>query len=370
MSLDLVALVGRFAGVRACVVGETMLDSYVTGTTNRLTREAPAPVVDVVSRLDAPGGAANTAANVASLGAVPALVSVVGMDPEGDRVVRAMRARRVPVRHVRRLARRATLTKQRVIAGPQMLARVDSGDTSPLDAATCSALAADLEALLDASGVVIVSDYGYGVVCGEIMEVLGRWRRDRSGILVVDARDPGRYRDLHPSMVKPNYAEALRLLGASPNQPPADRAELVAQEGQRLCELTGARTVAVTLDTEGALVIEDDGTTYRTYAEAAPFSRAAGAGDTFTAAFALALAVGAEPGGAAEIASAASRLVVRREGTTTCSSDELRTILSMAPRSSIGRSRERSCGPSGRRADGSSSRTAASTSSIAAMCPT
>jgi D-beta-D-heptose 7-phosphate kinase/D-beta-D-heptose 1-phosphate adenosyltransferase len=159
------------------------------------------------------------------------------------------------------------------------------------------------------------------------MEVLADWRRGGSGTLVVDARDPGRYRDLRPTMVKPNYGEALRLLGVSPSQPPGDRAELVAREGQRLCELSGARTVAVTLDTEGAIAIEDDGTMYRTYAEAAPFSRAAGAGDTFTAAFALALAAGADPGAAAEIASAASRLVVRRDGTTTCSSDELRTIL-------------------------------------------
>jgi len=327
MTLDLIELVGRFADLRVCVVGEAMLDTYVTGTTTRLTREAPAPVVDVVSCVDAPGGAANTAANVAALGATPTLVSAVGTDTEGERLLRSMRQRGVATRHVQRMQGRSTLTKLRVIAGPQMLARVDSGDTSALDEATSARLAADLDGQLAASDVVIVSDYGYGVLAAPILDVLRRWREATSRILVVDAREPARYHDLRPTLVKPNHIEALRLLGRPESPSVSDRVEPIASEGPRLCELTGARIVAVTLDTEGAVVIEDDGTIYRTYAEPAPHSRAAGAGDTFTAAFALSLAAGAEPGAAAEVASAASRLVVRREGTTTCSIDDLRAIL-------------------------------------------
>ena len=320
-------LVERFEGMGVCVLGEAMLDTYLRGTSTRLSREAPAPVVDIGDELDAPGGAANTAANVAALGGQPALVSAVGTDAEGERLLAAIRRRGIATDHIQQVPGRATLSKQRVLAGPQMLLRIDRGDTGALDRASSQRLERHLHDLLGRADVVIVSDYGYGTVTDDLLATLRRWRADRRAILVVDARDGTRYRGLRPTLIKPNHSEALRLLDGMPLADGGDRAGIIAQHGRRLCRVTGAGVVAVTLDREGALVIEADGTTYRTYAEPAPDSRAAGAGDTYTAAFALSLAAGADVHVAAEIASAACRIVVRRDGTTTCSADELRATL-------------------------------------------
>jgi D-beta-D-heptose 7-phosphate kinase/D-beta-D-heptose 1-phosphate adenosyltransferase len=121
--------------------------------------------------------------------------------------------------------------------------------------------------------------------------------------------------------VKPNFRQALGLLGASDRGGP--RPELIAAEGERILAETGARIAAVTLDSEGALVLERGRDPYRTYARREADSRSMGAGDTFAAALALALAAGADTPGAAELASAAAGVVVAKEATACCASDEL-----------------------------------------------
>ncbi len=124
--------------------------------------------------------------------------------------------------------------------------------------------------------------------------------------------------------VKPNYDETLRLLGGRAAARGAARAEMMARHGERLLDITGAQIAAVTLDTEGALFFERGRAPYRTYARPGDHTRAAGAGDTFASALALALAAGGDVAASAEIASAAAATVVAKEGTATCSLGELR----------------------------------------------
>jgi len=125
--------------------------------------------------------------------------------------------------------------------------------------------------------------------------------------------------------VKPNFRQALALLGAEPGN--AARVQLVADEGERLLERTGAPIVAVTLDREGAVVLERGRPAYRTYARRSAESRAMGAGDTWATAFALALAAGAHTPAAAELASAAADVVVVKDGTALCTAEDLRARL-------------------------------------------
>ncbi|MFL5754935.1 MAG: D-glycero-beta-D-manno-heptose 1-phosphate adenylyltransferase [Chloroflexota bacterium] len=319
-----------FRGLRVVVVGEAILDGYLSGAAERLSREAPVPIVALRERVDAPGGAANTAVNLAALGAEVDLLTVVGRDAEGERLTAGLEAAGVSTSHVVRHPDRTTLAKQRVSAAGQMLLRFDSGSTDPLDAATEDALIDRLNALAPAADAIVVSDYDYGIVTDRILAVLAELQRQDPHVLVVDARDLRRYRRVGATAAKPNYSEACSLLGLREDQDARRRAHQIGTSGARLLELTGARVCAVTLDTDGAFVFEAGQEPYRTYATAHPNSRCAGAGDTFVAALTLALAGGGSGPVAGEIASAAAAVVVVKDGTSTCTSTELEAELSAA----------------------------------------
>ena len=328
MALALPDLIDRFAGKRITVVGDAMLDTYLGGAAERLSREAPVPIVSVDQREHAPGGAANTAANVASLGGSARLVTVVGDDDEG-RLLRAELERRgIDTRGIVEAPGRRTLSKTRVSGQDHMFVRFDDGSTEPVDAGTRSRLVAALRIAADASDAILVSDYGYGVMSPAVVGTLAEIRATSPVIVVVDAKDARRYRDLRPTAVKPNYDEAIRLLGEPRATDRRRRALQVTAGAEKLLEATGSDVVAVTLDTDGALVIERGLAPHRTYAHPAVQSRAAGAGDTFISALTLALAAEAPVTHAAELASAAAAVVVGKAGTAACTATELREFLS------------------------------------------
>jgi D-beta-D-heptose 7-phosphate kinase/D-beta-D-heptose 1-phosphate adenosyltransferase len=329
MIADLSSRIRDFRSVRALVIGEAMLDSYLAGDAHRLSREAPVPIVTVTGRADAPGGAANTAVNVAALGALATLVSVVGDDDEADRLHTALDEAGVDRRNVVASAARTTLAKERILAGEQMLVRVDSGTTEPLDVVTEDRLIERLEATYPAAHVVIVSDYDYGVVTPRVLAALRDLQASARTPLIVDARDLRRYRRLDVAAVKPNYAEAVRLLGAPDRRGTRLRAAQIAENGDRLLELTGASIVAVTLDAYGVLVFERDSPPYRTYCRPRTDAQAAGGGYTFVATLALALPSGATTPEAAELASTASAVVVGKRGTATCTAQDLLDAVSL-----------------------------------------
>jgi D-beta-D-heptose 7-phosphate kinase/D-beta-D-heptose 1-phosphate adenosyltransferase len=324
------ALVDRFADLSVLVVGEAMLDVYLHGRSQRLCREAPVPIVAVEGRWDAPGGAANTAVNARHLGAAVTLLSLVGADDEGRRLRAALEARGVRTEHVVVDPGRRTLTKQRVLAGSHLLLRFDEGSTEAPPPRCQRELGSRLRRLFAEQQAVIVSDYGYGVCTGRVISDLAAAQARSPRVVVVDSKTLLAYRDVGPTAVKPNGDEALALLGAG--RRPADsrlRLELIAREGGRLLDLTGAQVAAVTLDADGALVFERGRPPYRTYAEPTDHGRAVGAGDTFACALALALAAGGDVPAAAEVASAAAAVVVGRQGTATCSAAELRARLAL-----------------------------------------
>ncbi|MFL5642714.1 MAG: bifunctional heptose 7-phosphate kinase/heptose 1-phosphate adenyltransferase, partial [Chloroflexota bacterium] len=168
MSRALLEAIDSMAGRRVLVVGEAMLDSYLIGSSTRLSREAPVPVVAVDDRIDAAGGAANSAANLRALGARVEFLSVIGTDDEADRLRAALRQARVPDHDVLSAPDRRTLAKQRVLAGDQMLVRFDSGTTGPLPAAIEDEFISRLRDAIRDVDAVLVSDYGYGIFGGRV----------------------------------------------------------------------------------------------------------------------------------------------------------------------------------------------------------
>jgi len=328
MTTRLVECLRAFAGCRVLVIGEAMLDSYVRGTADRLSREAPVPIVTLRERVDAPGGGGNTAVNVAALGGRPMFVSACGHDADGDRLIAALEAYGVPTRDVLAGAERTTLAKERVLADGQMVVRLDSGSQAAVDAETEDELIKRLSAAHAVADAVIVSDYDYGIVTARILTVLAELQAARPLPLVVDARDPSRYRKLAITAVKPNYGEAIRLLGQRELRGTDARVHQIGTDGDRLLDVTGAQIVAVTVDTDGAFVFERGHPPYRTYSRPHSHSRAAGAGDTFVAALTLAIATGAATPEAAELASAAAGVVVAQDGTTACTARALEESIS------------------------------------------
>jgi D-beta-D-heptose 7-phosphate kinase/D-beta-D-heptose 1-phosphate adenosyltransferase len=328
MNTDVARLVTACAGLKTLVIGDAILDGYVEGDTKGLCREAPVPIIAVSRRIYAPGGAANAAANAASLGSEVTLVSLMGDDRDGDHLCRLLQQHGVLTDRVLRRRIGGTLVKHRILSSGHMMVRCDEGLEKPPDEAEEQQLIRRVIDLAPCFDVVIVWDYGYGVLTPLVIKALADVHRRSPRILVVDSRYRlASFRDIGVTAVKPNYDEVLRLVGEeerSPRRP----VEWLASAGDRILALTGAEIAAVTLDLDGALLFERGRAPYRTYAHSAPHTCATGAGDTFISALALALAAGAHTPTAAEFASAAAAVVVAKGGTAVCSGQDVREFIS------------------------------------------
>ena len=335
MKPDLIKLLDAIANLNVIVIGEAMLDGYLEGYSDRLCPEAPVPIVTVTNRLYVPGGAANTAVNVRSLGGRVTFISVIGDDWEGDKLQLALSERDVSTKHIFIQLNRQTLTKQRVTASSQILVRFDSGTTNPIDAHTEQVLIDELERTFPECDAAIVSDYGYGILTEKVIDALAKLQRRYQRILVVDSKNLTAYRHLDLTAVKPNYDQVLQLLAIPPNPPllrqnkgGISRAEQITPYAEKLLDLTGAKIAAVTLDAEGAIIFEHNLPPHRTYTQPTIPARTTGAADTFSCALALALAAGAATPEAADFASAAAAVAISIDGTTACSAEELQQFLS------------------------------------------
>ena len=324
MDTTLLEVIRNYSKVKVLVIGEAMLDSYLGGFSERLCREAPVPVVSVTDRDYVPGGAANTAVNIRSLGAEVEFLSVLGDDPEGSLLQSALEERRVSTGQIIVSPGRRTLAKQRVLSGAQMLVRFDQGDTDPPEPAVEKEMIRRIEKALPGVDAVIISDYDYGILTPKIIRALARFQSRHPRLFVVDSKRLEIYREIKPTAVKPNYNEATQLLGLQSCKNLDDRVEQMTKHGRKILDLTRAQIAALTMDQHGALIFErGDGPPYRTYAKSEPNSRAAGAGDTYVSALTLSLAAGAHVENAAELASAAASIVVSKEGTAACQAEEL-----------------------------------------------
>jgi D-beta-D-heptose 7-phosphate kinase/D-beta-D-heptose 1-phosphate adenosyltransferase len=321
------AVLERFEGLRILVLGDAMLDRYLRGTADRLCREAPVPIVGLTSVTEAAGGAANVAANLASLGAGAVLLSAIGDDPEGEALLRCLLEAGANARRVEVESGRRTLAKQRVLAGSQLLLRFDQGDTHDVAHATETSLLRSLEAEYPACDAIVISDYAYGVMTPALLSKLESLHAARPKPVYIDAKDLPRYASLRPTAVKPNYAEALALAGGTPSSTTPERLRQVQASASGILNATGAEMALITLDLDGCVLVSHDGTAHMACARPMTSARGAGAGDACLAAFAAAHTAGAEPDLASDIAALAAALAVSRDGTALCDIVALRTAL-------------------------------------------
>lgn len=314
------------------VAGDVILDRWWTGGSTRLSREAPAPVVDVVDRVDAPGGAGNTALNLAALGARVRLVGVTGDDEAGERVRELLADAGVDTTGLVRDPTSATVTKTRIVADDQVLVRIDDGTPPALSPRLDGELATAFRRARLGADAVLVCDYGAEFLLGAVREHLeGEARTPDRPLTVVDAHDLTRWAGAAPHVVTPNEAEAALLLrhSRSWSGTGAGRAVSFVAATEQLLELSGASAVVVTLDRDGTVALRRDHDPFATHAHPAAEKFASGAGDTFTATLTAALSCGAPLESATALAQHAADVVVGRFGTAVCNSGDLAARVSV-----------------------------------------
>ncbi|MBX6342716.1 MAG: bifunctional hydroxymethylpyrimidine kinase/phosphomethylpyrimidine kinase, partial [Thermomicrobiaceae bacterium] len=294
-------IVRRFRRLRALVLGDAMLDSYLEGTAARLCTEGPVPVVRKTAEERAPGGAANTAANLRALGAEVAFVGLVGRDVAGALLRKALRERGVDDAWLVEDGSVTTLHKLRILADGQYVVRFDEGETRDCAPEAREALLQALDRAYPRCDVVVVSDYTYGVCGDDLLARLRALRAERPVPLVVDSKAIHRFRDVGATVVTPNYLEAR--LAVVPSAAANGRVDLAEVEriGRRLLATIDAEQAAITLGADGVLLLERDGGALHLPAHPVPGANDVGAGDSFTAALALAIAAGADSAEAARI---------------------------------------------------------------------
>lgn len=318
---EFLSVLEQFPRSQILVIGEAMLDRYLHGDATRLCQETPVPVVTLSQTIDQPGGAANTAMNLRSLGAEVTLLSVVGEDWEGMRLQQVLPG----IQGIFTARDRTTLTKQRVMNGDRLLLRFDQGTTVALSTELENKLITELRTHWNHYDAIIISDYGYGILTDRIIDTIHQLQQHHPKILMVDAKNLINYQHLDVTAVKPNYQQTLNLLNQI-EEVSRSRIQYVKHNAAEILEKTGAKIVAVTLDREGVILLQRDRAPYQIRANPACPTQTIGAGDTFTAAFAIALTITHDSTIAAELAAAAAAIVVQKPGTARCTLEELQSM--------------------------------------------
>lgn len=299
-----------------------MLDGWWSGSIERLCREAPAPVVEISQRQFAPGGAANTAMNLAALGAKVRLAGIAGCDEAAAELLRQLHEAGVNTTHVHQMPGTATITKTRISSGGQVLLRVDDVPRGT-PAKALEELAISIRDLLQDQKAVVLCDYGAGALNGPVRSRLLDLLPERPEMLVVvDAHQPHAWAELKPDLATPNAAEAADMLGLKIDTGPTRAAAFVDHRAE-LLEAAGAEAVVVTLDRDGTVLLPRSGPTHRTWARPVQEKQASGAGDTFVAALTLARTASLPLTTSMDLAQAAADIAVHRPGTSVCSTADL-----------------------------------------------
>jgi len=309
------ALLVAAARHRIAIVGDAMLDVYLRGDVDRISPEAPVPVVRVRERKLALGGAANVAQNVAALGARCELVAVVGSDRAGELLCGMLTELGTDPRALLTVDR-PTTTKTRVLARSQQVVRFDEEEDADVGGADVErVLAAVREAVADADALVL-EDYNKGVLVPRVIEEAIRLATAKGIPVVVDPKYRNFFTYRGATIFKPNRRELESALGAAVD---LEHPEALPETFRRL----GVEHLLLTLGEQGMALLSADGEIHRVPTTAREVYDVVGAGDTVTAYLATTLAAGATAREAAVIANFAAGVEVGKLGAATVSADEV-----------------------------------------------
>ncbi|MBV9231614.1 MAG: D-glycero-beta-D-manno-heptose 1-phosphate adenylyltransferase [Chloroflexi bacterium] len=338
----MIECVRHFRQLRALVIGDAMLDTYFEGTASRLCSEGPVPVVSKTAEHRIPGGAANTAANLRALDANVIFLGIVGRDVSGSLLRTALRECGVADSWLVEDESASTLHKLRILADGQYVVRFDEGGPDghaksgtivggqvAYTEACQRELLARLEEAYEQCDLVLISDYGYGVASPQLIERLQMLHAAHPKVLLVDSKALHHFQNLKATIVTPNYLEARLLVERMEAQAHRELLQStvtlaeVERIGWQVVALLDTEHVAITLAEHGVFLLDRQGNA--TYLPAHPVAHAndVGAGDSFAAALALALAAGSSVEEATQIGIDAASIAITKQWTAVVHYQEL-----------------------------------------------
>ena len=314
---DLASRLDAFTTPRVLCIGDLMLDRYVYGQVERISPEAPIPVLHTQRETATLGGAGNVVRNIAALGGQVEVIGVIGQDAAGEEIATTFKTQNITA-HLQIDFSRPTTQKTRYVAGGQQLLRADYENAKPVTADIEQKIIRAIESAIKNAKVVILSDYAKGVLTPHVIAESIRLAHEAHTIIIIDpkGRDFGRYRGA--TYLTPNRKELSDAIG----KPITSVAE--AEEAARIfIRDMGIENFLVKLGADGVCLVCKDKPALHLHTKAREVFDVSGAGDTVAATLALALASGFAPAEAAELANIAGSLVVGKVGTAFVSRDEI-----------------------------------------------
>ena len=322
---SMIGIVRRFQNQKVLVIGDLMFDEFIWGRVNRISPEAPVPIVHVTSESCFPGGAANVARNLKEVAEEVSVMGLVGQDTYGERLLDLLRSGGIRVDGVQQSAAWQTIVKTRIIARNQQVVRVDRECIHAGATAHTEAAIEILDRMIPEVDAVILSDYAKGYLNQRIVDRTMVLARGAGVTVTVDPHPANPLDWKGAAAVKPNREEAFRVAGRAVSVPvdPVENDAPLLEAGKILLDRWNTQLVVITLGEQGMLLLRRGQPFYHIPTRAREIFDVSGAGDTAMAFLTLALSAGADPVLAAEIANHASGIVVAKVGTATVSEAEL-----------------------------------------------
>lgn len=318
-------LISRFSRQKILVLGDLMLDRFIRGSVERISPEAPVPVVLVTQDTDMPGGAANVAMNIRSLGGKSVVAGITGHDKTGDDLIRVLDEAGISTQGVLRVKGVTTTEKVRILAERQQVVRVDREHTMKFNPQIMAAFSERLERAMRGCTGAVIEDYGKGVVRQPAIDAVLRASRKKNVPVGYDPKDDRGIRVRGITMATPNCREAHVCAGLPPRshvaQPLKDK--ILREAANRLMARWKPSAVVITLGSQGMYLVTPDARPVQIPTRAREVFDVSGAGDTVIATCLLALAAGATMLESAVLGNYAAGVVVGKLGTATCSPEEL-----------------------------------------------
>ncbi len=311
-------ITGQFSRVRILVLGDIMLDRYIRGSVERISPEAPVPVVSAKDETVNLGGAANVAASVAALGAEALLVGLVGNDRFAGQFKKVLQDNDLDDKGLVIDPDRPTTVKTRIVAGSQQVVRIDREVTDEIGEKLASEIITRIEKELANVDGIIISDYGKGVITGDLLSRLIPLANTAGKFIAVDPKEVHfkNYRDV--SVITPNHHEAGFISGKK-----IVSEAILEQVGWDLLDELNLESLLITRGEKGMALFEKDRSRTDIPVEAKTVYDVTGAGDTVIAVLTVAKTAGASMREAAFISNVAAGLAVARFGTARITLDEL-----------------------------------------------
>ncbi len=321
-------LLGRFGKTRVLVVGDLMVDHFIWGRVERISPEAPVPVVEVAKESLLLGGSGNVLNNILSIGGQASIAALIGRDLMGSWLTRILKDMQVDVGGLVSEKGRPTTVKTRIVAHHQQMVRFDRESKRKIAPADIRRILDHVDSIKNDIRAIVISDYNKGMVSERLLAGIREIAFENSIPLCVDPKqhDFSLYRGV--DVITPNHHEAARALGLERVNGGDAKSELnLWRETASLLEKLDIKAMLITRGEEGMSLIERDGSCIHIPAFAKEVFDVTGAGDTVIGVFALSLAAGAAFREAAALANHAAGIVVGKIGTATVSREELERVL-------------------------------------------